>query len=91
MKIRWQLAAVSDLANIHDYIAEGNPEAARSVTERVMRAVDRLEAFPKSGRRGQASGTREVVVSGLPYIVVYSLHDDAVDITGVFHAAQDRP
>ncbi len=91
MKIRWQLAAVSDFAKIHDYIAEDSPEAARSVTERVLRAVDRLEAFPRSGRQGRAGDTREIVVSGLPYIVVYSLDDDAVDVIAVFHAAQDRP
>jgi len=46
--------------------------------------------FPKSGRRGQAGGTREIVVVGLPYIVVYRQDGNLVEIVGVFHGAQDR-
>ena len=50
MRIRWQLNAVSDLANIRDYIAEHDPAAARSVVERVIGSVSRLNRFPESGR-----------------------------------------
>ena len=90
MRIKWRVSAVSDLANIRDYIAEENPDASHAVTDRVLRSVERLEAFPRSGRSGQVEGTREVIVPGLPYIVVYT-HDDAgVDVIAVFHGAQDR-
>lgn len=81
---------INDLSNIRDYIAEINVDAAHVVTERVLRSVGRLEAFPQSGRPGRARGTREVVVPGYPYIVVYTHDDAAVDIVAVFHAAQDR-
>lgn len=91
MNVRWQLAAVSDLANIHDYLAEYDPSAANAVVERVLHSVERLERFPESGRTGQFSGTREVVVPGLPYIVVYTHDERQVDIIAVFHAAQQRP
>lgn len=90
MKVRWRLSAVSDLANIRDHIAENNPGAAGAVTDRVLRSVDRLERFPKSGRHGRAPDTREIVVPGLPYIVVYIEDDDGVDIVAVFHTAQGR-
>lgn len=90
MRLRWRASAVSDLARIRDHIAEHNPAAARRVVGRVLRSVDRLEAFPKSGRLGQVPGTREIVVTGLPYIVVYLVDDDDVDIVAVFHTAQDR-
>jgi toxin ParE1/3/4 len=90
MKIQWHLSALADLANIRDYIAEANSEAARSVETRIRRAIDRLEQFPDSGRPGIVSGTRELVVSGLPYIVVYSRDEEAVTVIAVLHAAQDR-
>ena len=90
MRIRWQLSAVSDLATIRDYIARENPAAGLAVTNRVLRAVDRLEQFPKSGRPGRTSGTREVVLPNLPYIIVYTHDDIAVDIIAVFHGRQDR-
>lgn len=90
MRIRWRLSAVSDLADIQDFISENDPEAARAVVSRVLRSVDRLEAFPKSGRTGQVSGTRELVVPGLPYIVVYTCDDTDITIIGVFHGARHR-
>ena len=90
MRIKWRVLAVSDLASIRDHIAEENPDASRTVIERVLRSVERLEAFPRSGRPGQVEGTREVVVQGLPYIVVYTHDDVSVDIIAVFHGAQDR-
>ena len=88
--LRWQISAVSDLADIRDYIALTSPLAAQSVVERVLRSVDHLVAFPESGRIGQIPETREVVVPGLPYVVVYRYGEDRVDIVAVFHGAQDR-
>ena len=90
MRLRWRLSAVSDLADIRDYISENDPEAARAVVERVLRSIDRLESFPGSGRAGQILGTRELVVPGLPYIVVYTCDDTDISIIGVFHGARDR-
>ena len=90
MRLRWRLSAVSDLADIRDFISENDPEAARAVVDRVLRSVDRLASFPKSGRAGRVPGTRELVVPGLPYIVVYTCDDVDIDIIGVFHGARDR-
>ncbi len=77
MTLRWQLSAVSDLANIRDFIAQRNPAAAELVVSRILRSIERIEHFPNSSRSGVVQGTREVVVPGLPYIAV-------------FHGAQDR-
>ena len=90
MNLRWRLSAISDLTNIRDHIRENDPQAARAVVERVLRSVDRLESFPKSGRTGQILGTRELVVPGLPYIVVYTCDAADVSIIGVFHGARHR-
>lgn len=90
MRLRWRLSAVSDLAHIRDYIAADSPSGAREVVDRVLRSVARLRLFPRSGRVGQIHGTRELVVPGLPYIVVYTHDDEGVDIVAVFHGAQKR-
>jgi toxin ParE1/3/4 len=89
-ELRWQESAVGDLAHIRDYIALTSPRAAQSVVDRVLRAVDHLTAFPESGRTGQVRDTRELVVPGLPYVVVYRYSEDRVDIAAVFHGAPDR-
>ena len=90
MTTHWRQYAVNDLANIRDTIAKDNPVAAGTVIERILRSVERLERFPLSGRAGRVTGTREIVVAGLPYIVVYIDAPDAVDIVAVFHGAQSR-
>jgi toxin ParE1/3/4 len=45
--------------------------------------------FPASGRIEAAKGTREIVVTGLPYIVVYRIGESSVYIIGVFHCSED--
>ena len=90
MRLRWRLSAVNDLTEISDFISENDPEAARAVVNRVLHSVERLASFPNSGRAGQVEGTRELVVPGLPYIVVYTCDDTDVSIIGVFHGARVR-
>jgi toxin ParE1/3/4 len=41
-------------------------------------APARLLTFPNRGRPGKKEGTRELVMSPLPYIVVYTVREDAV-------------
>jgi len=48
-----------------------------------------LSYFPEAGRLGESEGTREWVVGGLPYIMVYQVSNEpALTVLGVFHAAQ---
>jgi toxin ParE1/3/4 len=64
--------------------------AAKKVVATIQRSTERLSLFPRSGRHGAEQGTRELVVSNLPYIAVYRLIADDVEIIGVFHGAQDK-
>jgi plasmid stabilization system protein ParE len=44
------------------------------------------------GRPGRAAGTREWVVHGLPYLIVYRVDEtlDELTVLAIFHGAQDR-
>lgn len=92
MKIRYRQRALRDIDNIHEYIAERNPRAAREVVARIRSAADRLGTWPRAGHIGRARGTYEWVVVGLPYIIVYEIDEEADElaIIAVFHGAQDR-
>jgi len=71
-----------------------NPDAARRVGERIREAVSLLGDLRYIGREGMLSGTRELIVPGLPYIVVYRIEPagpDEITILGVYHGAQLRP
>jgi len=40
------------------------------------------------GRLGRVKGTRELVVSGTPYVICYRVEPDAVVILRLLHGAQ---
>jgi toxin ParE1/3/4 len=56
-----------------------------------VEAALRLEHFPLSGRLGRIEGTRELVVSGLPYVIPYRVVDDVVLISSVIHTSRKWP
>ena len=92
MIVRYRDQARFDLDNIHRYIEDRNPRAAMNVVSRIRSAADRLGAWPLMGHAGQAPGTYEWVVVGLPYVIVYEIIEavDEVAIIAVFHGKQDR-
>lgn len=73
MTIRWTQPATDDFLGIVTWIAASNPAAAAPVGRRILAAVETLDAFPFQGRPGRSPDTRELVIAGLPYLVVYSV------------------
>ena len=91
MKARWLREASITLDAHYDCLAARNPKAARCVFMRIVATASRLGQFPHSGRPGQIQGTRELVVPGLPYVIVYRVGPAAVEILRVFHTSRDWP
>jgi len=91
MDIEWSRHARSDLRDIAEYIARDNADAADRVTDRIVVATATLSTFPSIGRPGRIDGTRELVVSGTPYIVPYRIRPDRVELIAVLHGAQQWP
>lgn len=81
--------AARDLDEIVDYIALDNPVAAENVYRGIVRAAERLPEFPALGRAGRHPQTRELSVSGLPYLLVYAVGAETVTILAVFHTSRD--
>lgn len=90
-RVRWTRTALSDLIAIGDYIEQDNPVAARSVVNRLHQAGERLIEFPERGRVGRVDGTRELVIPSLPFIIVYRLVPDGIELLTVVHGAQQYP
>jgi toxin ParE1/3/4 len=91
MKVRWTQPAAEDLRQITRYIRKDNPTAARHVAKTIFDAANDLNTFPRLGRVGRITGTRELVFPGWPYILVYEVSEHAVEILHIFHGAQDWP
>jgi toxin ParE1/3/4 len=92
MLLRWTDSAVRDFTHICDYIEEhGGPTIAHRVALSIHRQIDLLAEFPECGRTGRKPDTRELVFSGLPYLAVYRIHHDVVEIVRMLHGAQPWP
>lgn len=92
MRIRWTRPAADDLTRICDYMEEyAGPATARRIALAIYEGVGSIVQFPRRGRPGRSNGTRELVFSGLPYIAVYQIREDSVEIIRILHGAQDWP
>ncbi len=92
MQLRWSLPAAEDLEQICQWIERDNPEAARRIAQTIYDECGRLKDFPYLGRVSRRiRGRRELTFAPLPYIAVYQIKTDAVEISRIFHGAQDWP
>ena len=89
MRVRWLRRALRNLEEEADYIARDDPQAAAQV-ERIAASVDLLASQPALGRPGRVPGTRELIVTGSPYIVPYRVRDDIIEILRVIRSSTMR-
>jgi toxin ParE1/3/4 len=79
------------LEDIYERITADNTTAATRVVRRIPTAVERLREFPAIGRPGRIEGTRELIITGTPYIVPYRVTGDTVQVITVMHSSQRWP
>lgn len=91
MKPVWTRAAIRDLTNMREYIARENPDAARATALKIIDASERILQFPEVDRVGRANGTRELIVSGTRYLIVYRMKKKAIHFVRVLHGSQEWP
>jgi toxin ParE1/3/4 len=91
VELRWTEDAVADLERITDYLYENTPQHAPELVRSIYEAPSALLTFPRRGRPGKRETTRELVLSALPYIVVYRITGDIIVIVRILHGAQKCP
>lgn len=95
MLIKWTDLAIADLDHVEAYLAENNsPVVAIDVVLKVINTTELiLPAHPAAGRPGRVKGTRELVIDGVPFIVIYRQIErlNQVQILRVLHDAQQWP
>lgn len=91
MTVRWSPEAAADFVAIVEYIRKQNLSAAERVAHKIYESAASLASFPQQGRLGRITGTRELVLSPLPYVAVYRVKDEAVEVVRVLHGAQRWP
>jgi toxin ParE1/3/4 len=90
LQVVWLDAALNDLAQITEYIAERNPQAAIALNERLQADAEMLGELPAIFRRGPVPGTRQFV-SHPNYILIYRVTTTHVEILNVVHSRRQYP
>ncbi len=95
MLLKWTDLADIDLDKIEAHIAKKNSNLV--TIDVVMGIVDSvyliLPDHPRAGRQGRLKNTRELVIDGYPFIVIYRerISTNTVEILRVLHDAQRWP
>lgn len=91
MILRWTPHALTSLDEAYAYIERENPTVASLVIDRIEAALSTLLVFPNAGREGRCLGTRELIITGTPFIIPYRIDKNTVEIVAVLHHARIWP
>jgi toxin ParE1/3/4 len=89
MRIRWTVPAADDLESIKNYLQRHYPHFAEATVRTIYQRIHSLKTSPNRGRSGHRSGTRELALAPFPYVVVYAVKAQAIEILHIYHGAQD--
>jgi len=90
-RVRWTEPALSDIERIYAWIEPHGEQSAIRIVTRLRDRAESLASLPQQGRAGRIKGTRELVVAGTDYLILYQLAEDAVEVLRVVHTRQKWP
>jgi toxin ParE1/3/4 len=90
MRIQWTPAAAADLQNLSGYLKDHHPHYRQPTMRKVYAAVQSLKEWPHRGRAGREEGTRELLFPPLPYVAVYRVKGQNIEVLRIYHGAQER-
>ncbi|UTF58926.1 type II toxin-antitoxin system RelE/ParE family toxin [Gilvimarinus sp. DA14] len=93
MPLKWTDLAAQDLEIIEQYIAEdSDPSIAIDVVLSIINTAELiLSQHPRAGRQGRVRNTRELVIDGLPFVVIYREGGSGVEVLRTLHCSQQWP
>lgn len=91
MNVVWSARAIRHLIAIREFIEKGSEQNAAMMAGRILEAIEILATQPQMGRPGRLTGTRELVVSGTPYIVPYRVRRERLELLAVFDGRRQWP
>ena len=81
MRIRWTDPAVYDFTQICDYVGEHGSAAIAAVSHcRFTSRQERSPDFLSLVVTGRKPETRELAFPGLPYVAIYRIREECVEI-----------
>lgn len=87
-RLIWAPAFGRDLAEINAFLAQHDARAAVRTLTAIRKSVDWLTSYPRIGRAIDET-YRVFLVRGTPYLVVYRVRDDEVELLRIRHAREN--
>ena len=81
---------MADLRRIDAWLSGIEGANARNVRGRIRAAVASLTRLGDIGRPSKVEGWREFPVRKAPYVIVYRIRGEVLELLAVYHTAQDR-
>ena len=91
MNIKYLPDAISDLEDVYKYIYQDNVDVAVKIVLQIQDFIDHLIDNPSIGRVGRVIGTRELVLTKLPFTIPYRVIDPNIEILAIIHQARTWP
>ncbi len=89
VKLEWTEQALKDVDAIAEYISLDSLFYAKTFTQKIFNAIERLELFPKSGRivpEINNKNIREIILGN--YRIIYRIKLNLVEIISVYHSSR---
>jgi plasmid stabilization system protein ParE len=90
MTIRWAPSARQEFDAAIDYLQAHSPMGAHRIGRAILHAIDLLEKFPSLAPPSRHRGLRQKTVPRTPYLIIYRIEPDGVEIRAVIHAKRKR-
>jgi toxin ParE1/3/4 len=91
VRIRWTPAAAADMQGINNYLQDRQPGYRQPTMRKLYEKIRGLKDAPHVGRPGNVEGTRELLFPPMPYVAVYRVNGQTIEIWRIYHAARNRP
>jgi toxin ParE1/3/4 len=88
MKVVWAETARREWAGQYRFYFSRNPDATRLLRRAVMSAAQQLCTYPRRGNLGRIEQTRELVIVGTPFLLVYAENPVRIEILHVYDRHQ---
>jgi toxin ParE1/3/4 len=91
MRIVWLESARAAREAAIEYIAQESLTAALRQLGEIEQQTRRLAEYPQLGRVGRKKGTRELIINRTPFIAIYRIKGDEIQVFRFLHGAQKWP
>jgi toxin ParE1/3/4 len=87
-RLIWSPEARDDLRNIGTWLGERNARVALDTLRAIRASADRLTQYPRIGRAIDEP-FRVLGIRSTPYLIVYRITDDGIDVVRVRHRREN--